>query len=70
MLTCGKKKKKKRKVEAKYQRPVGTWRPLEIHTKKWGLISVDFIMEFFISGIKKNIAWVIVDRLKAYSVLL
>lgn len=62
--------KKKRKVEAKYQCPVGTWRPLEIHTKKWSLISVDFIMEFFISGIKKNIAWVIVDRLRAYSVLL
>ena len=55
--------KKERGVKAKRQLPVGTLRPLEIHTRKWSLILVDFIMELFISGIKKNIDWVIMERL-------
>ena len=51
------------KVKADHQRPVGELRPLEISTWKWDSISMDFIMGLPLSTSKKNVIWVIIDRL-------
>ena len=55
------------KVKAEHQRPVGELRPLEISTWKWDSISMDFVMVLPLSASKKNVIWVIVDRLTKWS---
>jgi len=49
------------KVKAEHQHPVGELRPLDIPTRKWDSISVDFVVGLPLSTSKKNIICVIVD---------
>ena len=55
------------KVKAEHQHVVGELRPLEIPTQKQDSISMDFIMGLCISASKKNVIWVIMDRLTKYA---
>jgi hypothetical protein len=52
-----------KKVKADYMRPGGLLQPLSIPNKKWGDISMDFIVGLPLTTRKFDSIWVIVDQL-------